>query len=80
MKSSKRLKHSDLLQEVIKQLAPRFAPTPSDIKKRIEALIERDYLDREADLKTYTYLVRVSLLSCDRSRQRMLTPSLPHRV
>lgn len=60
MKSSKRLKHSDLLQEVIKQLAPRFAPTPSDIKKRIEALIERDYLDREADLKTYNYLVRIA--------------------
>ena len=59
MKSSKRLKHADLLQEVIKQLAPRFAPTPADIKKRIEALIERDYLDREADLKTYNYLVRL---------------------
>lgn len=60
MKSAKRMKHTDLLQEVVKQLAARFAPSPSDIKKRIEALIEREYLDREADLKTYNYLVRTS--------------------
>lgn len=75
MKSSKRMKHSELLQEVVKQLAPRFAPTPADIKKRIEALIERDYLDREADLKTYNYLVRRSGPSLAVARQLTLAPS-----
>jgi cullin 3 len=32
--------HIDLMQEVTRQLASRFQPTPSMIKKRIEALID----------------------------------------
>lgn len=32
--------HIDLMQEVTRQLAGRFQPTPGMIKKRIEALID----------------------------------------
>jgi hypothetical protein len=34
------MNHNELVNEVTKQLAPRFAPSVSLIKKRIEALIE----------------------------------------
>ena len=33
-----------------------FIPSPQFIKKRIESLIERDYLERAADPKIYKYL------------------------
>lgn len=32
--------HNDLINEVTRQLIPRFQPNPMDIKKRIEGLIE----------------------------------------
>jgi cullin 3 len=32
--------HTDLVNEVIRQLTSRFQPDPLDIKKRIEGLIE----------------------------------------
>ena len=32
--------HNDLINEVTRQLIPRFQPNPIDIKKRIEGLIE----------------------------------------
>jgi hypothetical protein len=34
------MNHNELVNEVTKQLAPRFSPSVSLIKKRIEALIE----------------------------------------
>ena len=38
-------------------LKSRFMPNPITIKKRIESLIERDYLKRsESDKKVYTYI------------------------
>jgi cullin 3 len=40
MKSRKRFEHNNLVAEVFRQL--RFKPTPQDVKKRIEALIERE--------------------------------------
>ena len=42
--------------EVTQQLAHRFQATPPFIKKRIESLIERDYLERGSDQKIYRYL------------------------
>ena len=42
MKSRKTLAHNELVNEVVRQLLPRFQPTPALIKKRIEALLERD--------------------------------------
>ncbi|KAI1383589.1 putative cullulin 3 [Hypoxylon trugodes] len=46
MKQRKELAHSQLITEVIQVLASRFKPDVSLIKKRIEALINRDYLER----------------------------------
>jgi len=56
MKARKSLNHSQLQAEVLSQLA-LFRPNPKIIKKRIEALIEREYLERSSgDSTTYTYL------------------------
>ncbi|TRY73733.1 hypothetical protein TCAL_06696 [Tigriopus californicus] len=57
MKSRKQLNHNQLVSEVVEQLNKRFQPSPVVIKKRIEGLIEREYLKRsETDRKTYVYL------------------------
>ncbi|KZV87176.1 Cullin-domain-containing protein [Exidia glandulosa HHB12029] len=56
MKDRKTMGHNDLINEVTRQLAPRFQPNPVNIKKRIEALIEREYLARGDDRKSYNYL------------------------
>ncbi|WFC95252.1 hypothetical protein MBRA1_001899 [Malassezia brasiliensis] len=45
MKSRKTLAHNELVNEVVRQLLPRFQPTPALIKKRIEALLEREFLE-----------------------------------
>lgn len=49
MKSRKELSHTLLVGEVIGQLAARFKPDVGHIKKRIEDLIARDYLERPED-------------------------------
>jgi cullin 1 len=46
MKGRKTLKHVLLVEEVIKQTRNRFPPKISDIKKNIEALMEKDYIER----------------------------------
>ncbi|ORX96190.1 Cullin-domain-containing protein [Basidiobolus meristosporus CBS 931.73] len=57
MKDRKTMEHNNLISEVTRQLSSRFLPNPMDIKKRIEALIEREYLERsEDDRKIYNYL------------------------
>ena len=54
----KELTHSQLITEVIAQLASRFKPDVPMVKKRIESLIEREYLMRieEAEKPSYRYL------------------------
>ncbi|KAF0973699.1 hypothetical protein FDP41_007086 [Naegleria fowleri] len=47
MKARKTLTHQQLLAEVLKQI--RFPTTGQDIKKRIESLIDRDYLERDTN-------------------------------
>lgn len=45
------------LFQVTQQLKARFLPSPVVIKKRIEGLIEREYLARTPeDRKVYTYV------------------------
>ena len=57
MKARKMLNHNDLVAEVTKQLAGRFIPPPQFVKKRVESLIEREYLERdEADRRVYLYM------------------------
>lgn len=56
MKARKQMSHSGLVNEVTEQLRTRFIPSPVIIKKRIEALIEREYLARTDDRKTYSYV------------------------
>ena len=48
MKSRKSATHPQLVSEVTRLLAPRFPPNSQLIKKQIESLIERDYLERSA--------------------------------
>jgi cullin 3 len=56
MKSRKTLRHQPLVAEVINQIQARFKPTTNDIKKRIEALIDQEYLERdETDKAQYNY-------------------------
>ncbi|KAH6619462.1 Cullin [Chaetomium sp. MPI-SDFR-AT-0129] len=58
MKQRKELSHTQLTTEVIGQLAGRFKPEVSMIKKRIEDLLTREYLERVegSDISAYRYL------------------------
>lgn len=57
MKARQVLDHNSIITEVTRQLAPRFNPNPTVIKKRIESLIEREFLERDQnDRKLYRYL------------------------
>ncbi|KAK4490712.1 hypothetical protein RD792_001412 [Penstemon davidsonii] len=57
MKSRRVLDHNNIVTEVTKQLQSRFLPNPVVIKKRIESLIEREFLERDkTDRKLYRYL------------------------
>ncbi|KAI8365993.1 cullin [Radiomyces spectabilis] len=54
MKANKRLSHAALVNELFEQL--KFPVDAADIKKRIESLIDRDYLVRdEKDNSMYNY-------------------------
>jgi len=56
MKMRKQLNHSQLVTEVLTQLA-FFKPNPKLIKQRIEHLIEREYLERDPNQASlYRYL------------------------
>ena len=55
MKARKIIDHRDLIGEVMSQL--KFPASSADIKKRIESLIEREYMERvENDRSKYKYL------------------------
>ncbi|EEP76225.1 conserved hypothetical protein [Uncinocarpus reesii 1704] len=55
MKQRKKLAHSQLMTEVISQLASRFVPDINMVKKRIESLIDREYLERLPDEEPPSY-------------------------
>jgi len=55
MKARKKLTHTQLMSEIYSQL--KFSASTADIKKRIESLIEREYLERDKDdNSSYNYL------------------------
>ena len=55
MKARKQLSHNTLLGEILSQL--KFPVSNADIKRRIESLIEREYLERDkSDQTMYRYL------------------------
>lgn len=57
MKSRKEMPHNLLIAEVTSQLKHRFLPNPVIIKRRIESLIEREYISRSnTDRKVYIYV------------------------
>jgi cullin 3 len=51
MKSQKRVDHQTLVAESSRHLG--FVPTPQDVKKRIESLMEREYIERENEVYVY---------------------------
>ncbi|KAG8808070.1 hypothetical protein FRC17_004145, partial [Serendipita sp. 399] len=57
MKARKTLKNQALIQEVISQINQRFTPKIPDIKKAIETLLEKEYIERaEGQRDTFNYL------------------------
>jgi len=57
MKSRRTMEHRNLVCECIELLQSKFEPSPEEIKRRIESLIERDYLERVPESRTrYNYL------------------------
>ena len=57
MKSRKALAHQQLIMEVVQQLQRMFQPDIKVIKRSIEGLIEREYLERDAaNQQLYKYM------------------------
>jgi len=57
MKSRNVMKHVELIDETIKQLSQRFKPDVKMIKKKIDSLIEREYMKRaEGKRDEYHYV------------------------
>ncbi len=49
MKARKKMKHTQVVNECIIQIKSRFVPKVSDIKKCIEILLDKEYLERLDD-------------------------------
>ncbi|THV03349.1 Cullin-domain-containing protein [Dendrothele bispora CBS 962.96] len=57
MKARKTMKNQQLIQEVISQISHRFTPKIPDIKKAIETLLEKEYIERVENSKdTFAYV------------------------
>ena len=55
MKTRKTLSHQLLISEIFNQI--KFPAKPTDLKKRIESLIDREYLERDRNnAQIYNYL------------------------
>ena len=58
IRQEKTLTHQQLMANVLKMVANQFQPEVSLIKKKIESLIEREYLERieKSNPPSYRYL------------------------
>lgn len=57
MKSRRTVKHNELIEGLVKQLSNRFQPLVVLIKQQIEDLIDKEYLERDAnDRNVYHYI------------------------
>jgi len=58
MKQRKLISHAELVNEVLTQMGSRFNPDLAMVKKRIESLMEREYMERaEGERQVYRYIV-----------------------
>ena len=56
MKSKKQLSHAGLMCEVLSQLEGRFQVVVADIKRNIDVMIEKEYIERADALDVYRYV------------------------
>ncbi|TDL23149.1 Cullin-domain-containing protein [Rickenella mellea] len=57
MKARKTMKNQPLIQEVISQIQQRFKPNIQDIKKAIDTLLEKEYMERvDGTRDTFAYV------------------------
>lgn len=56
MKARKKMKHTQLVSETINQIRSRFVPKVADIKKCIEILLDKEYLERLGEDDELGYL------------------------
>jgi cullin 3 len=57
MKARQTLRYNDLLEQVTKQVRSSFSVQPKLIKQRLDSLIEREYVERDAgDRNLYHYV------------------------
>jgi len=56
MKARKTMKNQPLIAEVTVQLSQRFTPKIPDIKKAIETLLEKEYIERAEEKDTFNYV------------------------
>jgi cullin 3 len=69
MKTRKHMEHNALVAEVVRMVSARFSPDVAAIKRRIEHLIERDYIERAPENPTL-YTVRAARSAARRAAPR----------
>lgn len=56
MKTQKKMQNQALIQETVAQISKRFIPRISDIKIAIDALLEKEYIERvDGEKDTFIY-------------------------